>query len=138
MRKAAIVGLVFCLVAGIAACKKGKYSDVGPVMEKFIGANESFVAALEKSASADDVAAALNACAEKMTELAPKMKALVEKYPELKGSAEAPAELKALDDRMKAMMQKMMQTMGKAAPYMSDPKVAAAQQKYAQAMAEMK
>jgi len=145
MRKTMILGLALCLVAGIVACKKGggdyaalgKYAEIGPTVDKFIAANEDFVAALEKSGSADDVAAALNAVADKMTELAPKMKAIAEKFPEFKTQGEPPAELKPLNDRIMAVMGKMMGAMSKAAPYMSDPRVQAAQEKYGQAMAGM-
>jgi hypothetical protein len=145
MKKTLILCVAFCLIAGVAACKKGggdyaalgKYAEVGPTVDKFIAANEDFAAALEKAASADDVAAALNAVADKMSGLAPQMKAIAEKFPEFKAQNEPPAELKPLNDRIMAVMTKMMGSMGKLAPYMSDPKVQAAQQKYQAAMAGM-
>ena len=150
MRKTMILGLALCLVGGFTACKKGgeagadtyaalgKYAEVGPVMDKFIGVNEDFIAALVKAATADDVAAAMNAVTEKMAELAPKMKAIGEKFPEFKTPDNPPAEMKPFNDRIEAMMGKMMEAMGKVAPFMQDPKVVAAQEKYSQVMGEMK
>jgi len=150
MRKTVIFGLAVCLVVGVAACKKGgvggadsyaalgKYAEVGPVLDKFITANEDFVAALEKADSADAVASAMNAVTDKMADLAPKMKAIGEKFPEFQKSDEPPAELKPFNDRLEAMMGKMMGAMQKIAPYMQDPKVLAAQEKYNQVMGEMK
>jgi hypothetical protein len=145
-----ILGLALCLVVGFTACKKGgeagadayaalgKYAEVGPVMDKFIGVNEDFIAALGKAATADDVAAAMNAVTEKMAELAPKMKAIGEKFPEFKTQDNPPAEMKPFNDRIEAMMGKMMEAMGKVAPFMQDPKVIAAQEKYNQVMSDMK
>jgi len=150
MRKTMILGLTLCLVVGFTACKKGgeggadayaalgKYAEIGPVMDKFIGVNEDFIAALGKAATADDVAAAMNAVTEKMAELAPKMKAIGEKFPEFKTQDNPPAEMKPFNDRIEAMMGKMMEAMGKVAPFMQDPKVVAAQEKYSQVMGEMK
>ncbi|MBN2205916.1 MAG: hypothetical protein JW742_00805 [Candidatus Aminicenantes bacterium] len=145
MRKAMILALALCLIGGIAACKKGggdyaalgQYAEIGPTLDKFIAANEDFVTAIEKAASADEVAGALNAAAEKMTDLAPKMKAVIEKYPEFKTMDNPPEELKPLNDRIQSVMGRLMAAMGKAAPFMSDPKVQAAQEKYSQAMAGM-
>jgi len=150
MRKTMILGLALCLIVGITACKKGgeagadayaalgKYAEIGPVMDKFIGVNEDYIAALAKAASADDVAAAMNTVTEKMAELAPKMKAIGEKFPEFKTQDNPPAEMKPFNDRIEAMMGKMMEAMGKVAPFMQDPKVVAAQEKYSQVMGEMK
>ena len=150
MRKTMILGLALCLVVGFTACKKGgeagadayaalgKYAEIGPVMDKFIGVNEDFIAALVKAATADDVAAAMNAVTEKMAELAPKMKAIGEKFPEFKTQDNPPAEMKPFNDRIEAMMGKMMEAMGKVAPFMQDPKVIAAQEKYNQVMGDMK
>lgn len=145
MKRAAIVVLTLCLAAGFAACKKGggeyaalgKYAEAGPVLDSFISVNENFIAALNKAASADDVASALNACAEKMTDLAPKVKAIGEKFPEFKEATQVPDVLKPFNDRINAIMGNMFEAMQKAAPYMSDPKVQAAQQKYQEAMASM-
>ncbi|MCJ7610666.1 MAG: hypothetical protein MUP19_00255 [Candidatus Aminicenantes bacterium] len=148
MRKTFILGLAVCLVVGIAACKKGgesgsyaalgKYAEVGPVIDKFIGVNEDFIAALEKAVSADGVAAAMNAVTEQMAELAPKMKAIGEKFPEFKSMDNPPAELKPYNTRLEAVMGKMMGAIGKIAPFMSDPKVIEAQEKYNKVMGDMK
>ena len=73
-----------------------------------------------------------------MGELAPKMKAIGEKYPEFKTQDNPPAELKPFNDRLEAMMGKMMGAMGKIAPFMSDPKVVAAQEKYSKVMGDIK
>lgn len=148
MRKTFILGLAVCLVVGIAACKKGgesgsyaalgKYAEVGPVMDKFISVNENFIAALEKAVSADGVAAAMNAVTEQMADLAPKMKAIGEKFPEFKSMDNPPAELKPYNDRLVAVMGKMMGAIGKVAQFMQDPKVVEAQEKYNKVMGDMK
>jgi len=148
MRKTFILGLAVCLVVGIAACKKGgvadsyaalgKYAEVGPVIDKFIGINEDFIAALEKAASADAVAAAMNVVTEHMAELAPKMKAIGEKFPEFKNMDNPPAELKPFNTRLEAVMGKMMGAIGKVAQFMQDPKVLEAQEKYNKVMGDMK
>ena len=146
MRKTMILVLAVGLVVGLTACKKGgeaadsyaslgKYAEVGPVMDNFIGANEKFVEALDKAGSADEVAAALDAVSATMTELAPKMKAIGEKFPEFKTQENPPAELKPFMDRIEAIMGKLMGAMGKAAPFLQDPKVVAAQERYNAAMA---
>jgi len=147
MRKTMILVLAVGLVVGLTACKKGgeaaadkyaalgKYAEVGPVMDSFIGANEKFVEALEKAGSADDVAGALDAVTATMTELGPKMKAIGEKFPEFKNQDTPPAELKPFMDRIEAIMGKLMGAMGKAAPFLQDPKVVAAQERYNAAMA---
>ena len=49
-----------------------------------------------------------------------------------------PAELKPLNDRLTAVMGKMMSGMGKMAGYASDPKVQEAQAKYQEAMAAIR
>jgi len=148
MRKTFILGLAVCLVIGFAACKKGgesasyaalgKYAEVGPVLDKFISANEDFAGALEKAASADDVAAAMNAVTAKMEDLAPKMKAIGQKFPEFQNQSEPPTELKPFMTRLETVMSKMMGSFGKIAPYMQDPKVLAAQEKYNKVMEAMK
>ena len=150
MRKTFILSLAVYLTIGIMACKKGgeagadsyaalgKYAEIGPVLDKFIGAHEDYLAALDAAKTADDVAAAMNAMTEKMGELAPKMKAVGEKFPEFQVQGNPPAELKPFNDRLEAMMGKMMGTMGKIAPFMSDPKVVAAQEKYSKVMGDMK
>jgi hypothetical protein len=150
MRKTMILVLAVGLVVGLTACKKagekaeatvdqyaslGKYAEVGPVLDNFIGSNEKFVEALEKAGTADDVAAALDAVTAKLTELGPKMKAIGEKYPEFKTQDNPPAELKPFMDRLEAIMGKLMGAMGKAAPFLQDPKVVAAQERYNAAMA---
>ncbi|MCX6565191.1 MAG: hypothetical protein NTW38_01995 [Candidatus Aminicenantes bacterium] len=150
MRKTMILVLAVGLVVGLTACKKGgeaasdkyaalgKYAEVGPVMDGFIGANEAFVATLDKATSADDVAAALDAVTAKLTELGPKMKSIGEKFPEFKTQDNPPAELKPFMDRLEAIMGKLMGAMGKAAPFLQDPKVVAAQERYNKVMSEMK
>ncbi len=59
-------------------------------------------------------------------------------FSEFKGQENPPAELKPFNDRLEAMMGKMMGTMGKIAPFMSDPKVVAAQERYTKVMGDMK
>ena len=143
MRKFMILGLAVCLIVGLTACKKGgnayaslgKYAEVGPVMDEYIGATEKFVADLEKAGSADSVAAALEAAAATMGKLAPQMKAIGEKFPEFKTQDNPPAELKPFMDRIEAVFGRVMGAMGKIGPYMQDPKVVAAQEKYQAAMA---
>lgn len=155
MRKSLILVLAVVLICGVTACKKkgeeaatttaavdqyaslGKYAEVGPVMDAFIGSSEKLAAALEGAASADDVAAALDAATATLTELGPKMKAIGEKFPEFKTQDNPPAELKPFMDRIEALMGKMMGAMGKVAPYLQDPKVVAAQERYNAAQAGM-
>lgn len=151
MRKIMILSLAVFLLVGLTACKKGekaaaaadpyaalgKYAEVGPVMDEFIGSNEKFIESLDKAASADDVASALDAVTEKLNKLGPQMKAIGEKFPEFKTQENPPAELKPFMDRLGAMMGKMMGALGKAAPYMEDPKVKEAQARYDAAMAAM-
>jgi hypothetical protein len=148
MRKVMILSLAVCLIIGLTACKKsgeaakyaalGKYAEVGPVMDEFIGANEKFVESLDKAASAGDVASALDGVTATLTKIGPQMKAIGEKFPEFKTQDNPPAELKPFMDRLGAIMGKLMGAMTKAAPYMQDPKVVAAQAKYNEAMAAIK
>jgi hypothetical protein len=152
MRKWFALVAVVALVIGVAACKKGekpageqaaatggKYAEVLPVVEKFVVANEDLAAALEKAASVDDVVAALNKTTETMKKLAPKMNEIGEKFPEFKQMENPPEELKPISDRMNAVMTKMMEVMmGKAAPFLSDPKVQEAQKAYNDVMATIK
>ncbi|MHB8054833.1 MAG: hypothetical protein ACYDH3_06255 [Candidatus Aminicenantales bacterium] len=148
MRKFMILGLAMFLIVGLTACKKsgdaakyvsmGKYAEVGPVMDEFIGANEKFVESLDKAATADDVAAALDAVTGTLTKIGPQMKAIGENFPEFKTQDNPPAELKPFMDRLEAIMGKLMGAMTKAAPFMQDPKVVAAQERYNAAMAGIK
>jgi len=152
MRKTLILVLAVVLVVGVTACKKkgeeaaavdqyaslGKYAEVGPVMDKFIGSSEKLAEAIGKATSADEVAAALDAATATLTELAPKMKAIGEKFPEFKTQENPPAELKPFMDRIEALMGKMMTAMtGNAAQFLQDPKVVAAQERYNAAQALM-
>jgi hypothetical protein len=144
MKKTIILGLAVCLIVGVTACKKdeyaalGKYAEVGPVMDTMIKATEVYIADLDKSTTADAVAAAMDVITEKMTALAPKMKAIGEKFPEFKSQDNPPAELKPFNDRLTGMMEKLFAVLGKVAPFASDPKVMAAQEKYNKVMGEMR
>jgi len=144
MKKTVILGLAVCLIVGLTACKKdeyaalGKYAEVGPVMDTMIKATEAYIADLDKSTTADQIAAAMDVITEKMTALAPKMKAIGEKFPEFKSQENPPAELKPFNDRLEAMMGKMMGVISKIAPFASDPKVMAAQERYNKAMGDMR
>ncbi|MBN1938090.1 MAG: hypothetical protein JW843_00790 [Candidatus Aminicenantes bacterium] len=156
MRKTWILILAVVLVVGVTACGKkgeeaakegvekaeaavdqyaalGKYAEVGPVMDKFVVVNEKFLEALEKAASADDVVKAMDEITAATKEIAPKMKAIEEKFPEFKNMEEPPAELKPFNDRIMAMMGRMMGAMEKIAPFMEDPKVKEAQARYEEA-----
>jgi hypothetical protein len=142
MKKTVILGLAVCLIVGLTACKKdeyaalGKYAEIGPVMDTMIKATEVYIADLDKATTADQIAAAMDVITEKMTALAPKMKAIGEKFPEFKSQENPPTELKPFNDRLEGMMGKMMGVMTKIAPFASDPKVMAAQERYNKAMAD--
>jgi len=145
MRKAIILGIAIGLVVGITACKKseyaalGKYAEVGPVMDKMIKATEVYIVALEKSMTADEVVAATDTITGKMTELRPKIKKINEKFPELNSLENPSAGFKAYADRIKGLMEKMEGLMmSKIAPFASDPKVKAAQERHNKVMGEMK
>ena len=153
MRKTLILVLAVVLIVGVTACKKkgeeaaaavdqyaslGKYAEVGPVMDAFIGSSEKLAEAIGKATSADEVAAALDAATATLTEIGPKMKAIGEKFPEFKTQENPPAELKPFMDRIEALMGKMMSAMtGNAAQFLQDPKVVAAQERYNAAQALM-
>jgi hypothetical protein len=140
MKRALILLAVAVLVLSVAVCKGGggKYADVQKVLDKYIGANETFATALDGAKSADEVVAALNALTETTKAVAPELKAFETKYPELKTPDNPPAELKPLMDRMMAAAGKMVGAMAKIAPFAADPKVQEAQTKFQDAMALMK
>jgi len=162
MRKVFVLCVAVCLIAGITACKKeggeaapdaakpaesapaadystlGKYAEVGPVMDKMIKLLEDLVAGMDKAATADEVAASMNAYSDKVAEILPKMNEIGDKFPEFKTQDQPPAELKPYNDRLMAMMGKLYSATSKADQFASDPKVAAAREKYDKVMAEMK
>lgn len=151
MRKALVLFAIVFLVIGVGACKKGdkaadtstpavpvgKYADAIPVVEKFVTANENFVADLEKVASADDLVGALNKITATLKDLAPKMKEIGDKYPEFKTQENPPEEFKPVMARLETVMGKLMSAMGKAAPFMEDPKVQEAQKAYQDVMGSL-
>ena len=123
----------------LSACKGGgKYSDVQETMEKYIAGNEEMAKALDGAKTAEDVVAAMNKMTETTKAIAPKMKEFDAKYPELKNQENPPAELKPLMDRMMAVGMKLIETMQKIAPYLSDAKVQEAQAKLQEATALMR
>ncbi|MFC1764151.1 hypothetical protein ACFL6U_19015 [Planctomycetota bacterium] len=113
----------------------GKYADVRQVNEAFASNMETYVAALDKAGSASDIAKAMNGFSDSIEKLVPKMKAVMDKYPELKGKETMPEELKDLEDRSATATQKMMGAMMKIGPYMMDPEVKKAQERMSKTMA---
>ena len=93
---------------------------------------------MDKANNAQDVVAALNAYAADTKDLIPDLKKFQEQFPEMNDQAEAPVELKPEMDKMQEAMGRMMTASMKAAQYMQDPAVQAAQKKLGEAMAGMK
>lgn len=139
MKKAVVFGCVAVLILAAGACKGGgKYGDIQKVMEKYIAASEKLATAMDGVKNANDVAAALTAFAKSAEDLAPKIKEFETKYPELKDMNNPPEELKPVVEKAQAVAGKMMEAMGKVAPYASDPKVQEAQARITTIMGQMR
>jgi iron-sulfur cluster repair protein YtfE (RIC family) len=120
------------LLALVACSKGGKYGEARELMSQQVSLMENYVSAMEKASSAAEVAAAITRYAESSRELLPKMQALAEKYPDLKGEREAPAELKPLTDKLRELGTRMAQAAMKNVQFMSDPAVQEANRKLAE------
>ncbi len=130
---------VALMIAGAVACGGGgKYASVKSLISQQIDIMNDYADAMEKAGSAQDVAAALNAYAAGSKDLVPAMKKLQEQFPEMKNQAEPPAELKPEMDKMQAVMGRIINASMKAAQYMQDPAVQAAQKNLAEAMSGVK
>ena len=135
-----MLGLVVVLmIVGAVACGGGgKYASARALMGKQISIINNYADAMDKANSAQDVVAALNAYADATKDMIPDLKKFQEQFPEMTDQAEAPAELKPEMDKMQEAMGRMMSASMKAAQYMQDPAVQAAQKKLGEAMAGMK
>lgn len=132
----AVMGLL--VIAAVACGGGGKYASAKALMGKQISIINRYADAMDKANNAQEVVAALNAYAADTKDLIPDMKKFQEQFPEMKDQAEAPAELKPEMDKMQEAMGRMMTASMKAAQYMQDPAVQAAQKKLGEAMAGMK
>jgi len=131
-----VMGLL--VIAAVACGGGGKYASAKALMGKQISIINRYADAMDKANNAQDVVAALNAYAADTKDLIPELKKFQEQFPEMKDQAEAPAELKPEMDMMQEAMGRMMTASMKAAQYMQDPAVQAAQKKLGEAMAGMK
>ncbi|MCJ7524879.1 MAG: hypothetical protein MUP71_06595 [Candidatus Aminicenantes bacterium] len=130
--------VVLMIVGGVACGGGGKYASAKALMGKQISIINRYADAMDKANNAQDVVAALNAYATDTKDLIPDLKKFQEQFPEMNDQAEAPAELKPEMDKMQEAMGRMMTASMKAAQYMQDPAVQAAQKKLGEAMAGMK
>jgi len=130
--------VVLMIVGGIACGGGGKYASAKALMGKQISIINRYADAMDKANNAQDVVAALNAYAADTKDLIPDLKKFQEQFPEMNDQAEAPVELKPEMDKMQEAMGRMMTASMKAAQYMQDPAVQAAQKKLGEAMAGMK
>lgn len=131
-----VMGLL--VIAAVACGGGGKYASAKALMGKQISIINHYADAMDKANNAQAVVAALNAYAADTKDLIPDMKKFQEQFPEMKDQAEPPAELKPEMDKMQEAMGRMMSASMKAAQYMQDPAVQAAQKKLGQAMSGMK
>lgn len=131
-----VMGLL--VIAAVACGGGGKYASAKALMGKQISIINRYADAMDKANNAQAVVAALNAYAADTKDLIPDMKKFQEQFPEMKDQAEAPAELKPEMDKMQEAMGRMMTASMKAAQYMQDPAVQAAQKKLGEAMSGMK
>jgi len=130
--------VVLMIAGGVACGGGGKYASAKAVIGKQITIMNRYADAMEKAGNAQDVAAALNAYAADTKELIPAMKKFQEQFPEMKDQKEPPAELKPEMDKLQEIMGRIMSASMKAAQYMQDPAVQAAQKNVAEAMSGMK
>jgi len=109
------------------------------VMNDYFDLMDNYLNGMEKADSADDIVDVLETFSKKMETLAPRMKAIMEKYPELKGmkGGKLPEEYKDLNDRMQKMMPRMVGIFGKMMKYGNDPKVKEAQKKFQEAKSSL-
>ena len=113
----------FLFLSSLLSGCGGKYSDAVEANEAFIEMMEAYVESLEKADGAEDVAKAMNRYADAMEDLLPRMKHIAEKYPELNDQNNPPEELKESQKKSEEVGRKMIITMVKAKPYLSDPEV---------------
>ncbi len=133
MKRKLWVAVALVAVAGLVSCSGGgKYGEAKEIMTQQVAAMEDYASSLEKATSAADVAAAIERFSEAQRNLAPRMNALAEKYPDLKGEKEPPAELQPLMNQLKELGMRMAQASMKSIQYMSDPAVQEAQRKLMQ------
>jgi len=130
---------VVLLGVGLIACGGGgKYAKASDLLNKQIGIMESYAAAMEKAGSAQEVAAAMDQYTTAMKEMVPEMKDFEKNYPEIKAEKEPPEELKPLMKKMEEIAGRVMSASMKAAQFMQDPAVQAAQQRFGEVMGEMR
>ena len=111
-----------------------KYSAANKMNERFIDLMELYVEDLNKADNAKEVAKAMNRYADSLEDLWPKMQELSEKYPELRDKDNPPEELKESQKRAEEVSRKMAGAMMKTMPYMRDPEVQKAQQRFGAVM----
>ncbi len=114
----------------------GKYADLQRFQKKMLGAMEAYVADLEKADSAKKVAAAMNAHTDRMEKLAPEAEKLQKRYPNPDALADRPKEMRENEEKMRGMAMRMGGAMMKIMPYMDDPEVRKAQERFVAAMSE--
>ena len=135
MKKATIIIFVCLLTLSFIIIGCGsKYSDAEKMNEEYIALVESYIADLDKADNAKGAAKAINRFTDGLEDLWPKMQKLTEKYPELKDKSNPPEELKDTQKRAEEMGQKMVGSMMKLMPYMTDPEVQKAQKRMGEVM----
>lgn len=113
-----------------------KYEDARQANEQYVLILERYVTEMQESENAQDVAAAMNRFSDGMEKLWPTMKQITEKYPELRKKSTMPEELQELEKRAEMVSAKMGNAMMKIMPYMSDPDVLKAQQRFEAVMSD--
>ena len=103
--------MVLILLVAVGCKPKKDYADVKAFLNDAIKNQETVISSLEKAKSGKDVAAALNKNKEVTAVMMKKMTELTAKYPELKDSKEAPADLKPLNDKLQELAKKSVQVM---------------------------
>lgn len=135
MKKLVVVLILSLLILPVLIIGCGdKYSDVKKMNKAYISLVDEYIADLDKADNAKAVTKAMNRFSDGMEDLGPKMQKAYEKHPELKDQSNLPDELRETSKKVEEVAQKLFGSMMKVMPYMMDPEVLKAQQRFSASM----
>lgn len=131
-----LTAMAVAVVFAITGCGN-QYGDVEAVLDTEIDVMSAFIEDMENAGDAEDVAAAIRTYTDGMEKLIPQLKEIAQNYPDMQGSDDVPAAVKAKADKVAELAGQLSGAVMKATSYMMDPTVQEAWENFGQVMAAM-
>ncbi len=126
--------IVMVLLVAIVGCGQDKYDELVSYNNQFVEITRDYIDGLNSAQNAEEVAKAMNKYSDEFSVLIPKMQKINEKYPGLLTQKDLPESVVQSQAEATKVGMEFASSFMKTMKYITDPKVAEAQQKMGQMM----